>query len=170
MTDSRPAFGSAPAYGQPAAAGPVARPRTVEIAFWLYLAAAVLDVISAIISLTGMGGAIDAAKEQASSQGQELPEGALDAAIGAGIAIGVAFSVVLIAATVVFAILMRRGFGWARWVLLVLAVLSLLGVFGGVLGILHTLCMVAATVLVFLRPSTEYFRAVTAAKRAGRAF
>jgi O-antigen ligase len=164
----QPPAGSAPPYGapQPAAAD---RPKLVDIAFWLYIAAAALSILGLLVSLASIGAVREQALRQLEQQGQgELPPEAVEGAIWAGFAIGLVIALVVTAAYVVFAILMRKGRGWARIVLAVFAGLAIFGVVGGFgIGALQFLCLAAATVLVFLPASNEFFKA-SAQRRAPR--
>lgn len=66
---------------------------------------------------------------------------------------------------VLFAFFARRGAGWARIVLTILTALSLLNIltsFG--VGALQVVLSIVGVVLLWLRPSSDYFAAVKAAK------
>ncbi|MEN0084639.1 MAG: hypothetical protein AAGC66_07715, partial [Leifsonia sp.] len=163
-----------PAYppaGSGAPAAPVAvgePPRTVNIAFWLYVVGAVLSVVSGIITIATIGGTRDAALEQirnspnANGQNaQALVDGIITAATIWAIVTLIFWAVVF----VLFAYFMRRGANWARIVLTVLTALSLLNVLAGYgVGFLQFAATVVALVLIWLRPSSEYFAAVRASK------
>lgn len=156
-------------YGAAPTAEPIGRPKPVEIAFWLYLAAAVLSLLALVVSFAS----IDAVREQTlrqleeQGQGDMLPPEAVEGAIWTGLVIGVVFALLFAAAYVVFAMLLRRGYGWARWVLAAFTVLAVFGVLGGGLGVLQFLTLAAATVLVFLPASNAWFRSA-AERRSGR--
>lgn len=163
-----------PAYpvdGTGAPAAPVALgepPRTVNIAFWLYVVGAVLSVVSGIITIATIGSTRDAALEQirnspnANGQNaQALVDGIIAAATIWAIVTLIFWAVVF----VLFAYFMRRGANWARIVLTVLTALSLLNVLAGYgVGFLQFAATVVALVLIWLRPSSEYFAAVRASK------
>lgn len=159
-----PAFTAQPG-GVPGATEAVVAPRQVVIGFWLYIAAAVLSVISLIIALAASGGARDAVVAQLTEQGVEVSDSAINALIGASIGVSIFFAVVWTAAFVLFAFFMKRGANWARIVLTVITVLSLVNVFSGFgLGAVQVVASVIATVLIWLRPASEYFNAVKARK------
>jgi hypothetical protein len=164
---------SSPApYGSPQPTAPTDRPKLVDIAFWLYVAAAVLSLVGLILSFASIDAAREQALRQLEEQGQSgvLPPEAIEGALWTGVAIGAIFALLFAAAYVVFAILMRRGYGWARYVLGALAVLSVFGLLGGLgIGALQFLCLAAATVLVFLPASNAYFRSTTQGRAVGRA-
>lgn len=160
-----------PAAGTGVPAAPVAvgePPRTVNIAFWLYVVGAVLSVVSGIITIATIGSTRDAALEQirnspnANGQNaQALVDGIITAATIWAIVTLIFWAVVF----VLFAYFMRRGANWARIVLTVLTALSLLNVLAGYgVGFLQFAATVVALVLIWLRPSSEYFAAVRATK------
>lgn len=168
MSGLRSAFDSAEPYGQPAPASRSARPRPVELAFWLYVAAAALSLAGLILGLLQIGGAWELARRQVDAQGQKPPPGVIDGVFITGIVIGTGAAVVLTVSYIVFAILLRRGVGWSRWVLSALAVIAVGGLFAGMLGALQFFCLAAPTVLVFLAPSNEWFRAMKGRRLARR--
>jgi K+-sensing histidine kinase KdpD len=140
---------------------PVIAPTQVTAAFWLYIAAAAVSVISIIVSLATIGAAQSAMQSQVAAQGNPLPDSTVNAIIIATVVIGVVISVITIAGYVLFAFFVRRGANWARIVMLILTVLSLIGVAGGYgLGAAHAVLGIIATVLIFLKPASEYFRVV----------
>jgi hypothetical protein len=159
--------GGAAASGGPAAA-PSAPPKTVNIAFWLYVVGAVLSVISGIITLATIGSqrdqALEAVRNSDQANGQNA-QSVVDAII-AGATVWAIITLIFWAVTfVLFAYFMRRGANWARIVLTVLTALSLLNVLAGYgVGFLQFAATVVALVLIWLRPSNEYFAAVRAAK------
>ncbi|MCU1436967.1 MAG: hypothetical protein JWP66_54 [Naasia sp.] len=148
-------------YGSFAAEDPGPRPATVEISFWLYLATAVLGLVGIVASLTAIDQAREVALRQLESQGQEVDPALVEGAILTGVVLGVVIGVLFTVAWIVGAILLRRGMGWARWVLLALTVLSLPGIFStSIIAILGVLLPVAATVLAFLAASLAWYRRV----------
>ena len=166
----QPPAGAAPPYGAPPPAA-ADRPKLVDIAFWLYIAAAVLSVVGILLSVASLGAVREEALRQLEEQGQgeAIPPEAIEGAIWVGFGIGVVFALLFTAAYVVFAILMRKGHGWARIVLAVFAGLAIFGVIGGFgIGALQFLCLAAATVLVFLPASNAFFSAAAAQRRAFR--
>lgn len=150
----QPQYGGYPGLGPEKPAGPVALPKEVNLAFWLIIGAGILGLI-------GIPFNIAAAKEAADSQ---LP------ASGANItpeefntmltAVVVVFAVVGAALYALIAVFVRKGANWARIVATVFAVISLTNLFGGlVITVLQVLLGMAAVVLLYLKPSNEYFRA-----------
>ena len=165
-----PRYSAAAPYGSHQPVAPIAPPKLVDIAFWLSIAAAALSLIAVLVSIASLDEVREQALRELEAQGQGdvLPPEAIEGIIWTSFAFGLIFSLLFAAAYVIFAILMRRGYGWARWVLLAFAVLSVFGVispFG--LGALQFLCLAAATVLVFLPASRAYFQSAKQA-RAGR--
>ncbi|AMM21034.1 hypothetical protein AX769_13940 [Frondihabitans sp. PAMC 28766] len=78
--------------------------------------------------------------------------------VGPAIVVGIVIGGLVMIAFIVFDMLMRRGKPWARVVLTVVTVFSLstAGSLHG-LGIIGLLAAVAATVLIFLKPSNAFF-------------
>jgi hypothetical protein len=161
-----------PAAGSSAADGPVAAPtappRTVNIAFWLYVAGAVLSIISGIITIATIGSQraqfLDAVKNSSQTSSQD-PNSVVDAVIAAATVWAIVTLIFWAVTFVLFAYFMRRGANWARIVLTVLTVLSLLNLVTGFgTGFLQVVAAIVAVVLMWLRPSNEYFAAVKASK------
>ena len=151
----------------PGSAAPTVAPRQVTTAFYLCIAAAALILIALIVSLATIGGTRDAIRRQLADQ--RLTESQVDSLLTVSVTLAVVFGVLSIAAYMLFAVFMRRGANWARIVLLVLTVLSLGQIASGFgLGAAQVLVSVIASVLMFLAPANQYFRAVKAAKLARR--
>lgn len=161
-----PASSAAP--GAAPVAAPTAPPRFVNIAFWLFIASAVLSVISGIITIATIGSQraqfLDAVKN--SDQGGKVDANSVADAVIAGATTWAVITLIFWAvAFVLFAYFMRRGANWARIVLTVLTVLSLLNIINGFgAGFLQFAASVVAVILIWLRPSSEYFAAVKASK------
>ncbi|MEY9951005.1 hypothetical protein [Leifsonia sp. EB34] len=129
-------------------------PKQVNTAFWLYIACAVLSLVGMIIVLASMGSMTTRLQQSGQVSG-----GTASAAVGIGVTLNVIFGILFIAAYVLFAVFMRRGANWARIVLLIVTVLSLPGILGGYgIGALQVVLGVIATILVFIKPASEYFR------------
>jgi phosphoglycerol transferase MdoB-like AlkP superfamily enzyme len=140
-------------------------------AFWLYVAAAALSLVSLIVSLVTFGGTRDVVARQLANEGVEVSDSAINALLGVTIAISILFAVIWIAAFVLFAVFMKRGANWARIVLTVITVLSLVNILSGFgLGALQVVASVIATILIWLRPASEYFAAVKARKGGAQAY
>ena len=164
--------GAYPAYAatppEPVVA-PSAPPSQVNLAFWLYIAAAALSVISGIVTIVVVANSRAAALRALSSGNTNLHGITAQQAADASIAIGTVLAIITLlfwAITfTVFALMMRRGRGWARIVLTVLTVLSLLNIpWGYGAGALQVIAAIVATVLIWLRPASEYFAAVRASR------
>lgn len=169
--------GAFPAYsGTPAdapVAAPTEPPSQVNIAFWLYIAAAVLSVISGIvtaISVTANRAAIlqqiTDSLDKAQTNGADVnPNTLTDAAITFGIVWAIITLIFWALVFVLFATFMRRGRNWARIVLTILTVVSLLNL-GGLyfIGGLQVIAAIVATILIWLKPASQYFAAVKASR------
>lgn len=164
-------YGYAPAppprYG--AAPTPLERPITVRAGLGAFLGSLVLSVISTVVTFLNWD--TISAQLLARLRADLGPEA--DTALSgaqAGARIGVVFALVLAAVYGVFVWFAWRGQNWAR---VVLWVLGGLGVFGGVIGLatggspipfltglsfFQALLLLAAIVLLALKPSNEWFR------------
>lgn len=167
-----PPPGAFPAYGA-APVVPVERPTsiptTVNTAFWLYIASALLSVISGIITISTVSRDHAAIVRQLQRSGADLHGQNIDTVANAALGVAIGFSVLTLifwAVTfVLFAFFMRRGANWARIVLTVLTALSLLNVLNGLgTGALQVILSIVALILMWLRPSSEWFAAIKASK------
>ncbi|AMM20686.1 hypothetical protein AX769_11715 [Frondihabitans sp. PAMC 28766] len=137
----------------------------MNIAFWLFMLTALVHVVSLIVSAATYNSNTSSVKGQLTKHGSGVSSSQADAFLGAGLVTSIVIGILFIVALVLFAVFMRRGANWARIVLLILTILSLTGVAGLYgLGALGVVAGVVATILMFLRPSSEYFRARKAAK------
>jgi K+-sensing histidine kinase KdpD len=152
-----------PAYdASPSGSTAPAAPKQVTTAFWLYILSAVISLVALIVGIAALGSVTE---RQLAAQGTPLSGSALSAAIAAGIAIAVVTGILYIAAYVLFAFFMRRGANWARIVLLIISAISVLGIFGGNgLSAARAVLAIIATVLIFLKPASDYFAEVKARK------
>jgi hypothetical protein len=152
--------------GAGGSASPVAvAPRQVAIAFWLYMAAAALSLVSLAVALLASGAARDSVARELAKNNVKVSDSAINAVWGVTIGLSILFAVVWIAVFVLFAFFMKRGANWARIVLTVFTVLSLVNILSGFgLGALQVAASVIATILIWLRPASDYFAAVKARK------
>ncbi|CAM5429113.1 hypothetical protein [Leifsonia shinshuensis] len=161
-----PAYAAAP---QEPVAAPTRIPSTVNAAFWLYVASAVLSVIGGIVTIAtapGSKGAIirQLQTSRANLNGQSLDQIA-NAAVGVAIGVSIVTLIFWAITFVLFAFFMRRGANWARIVLTVLTVLSLFNIIPGFpFGLLQVLASIVAVILIWLRPSSAWFAAIKASK------
>ncbi|MCC9198466.1 hypothetical protein QNO08_02565 [Arthrobacter sp. zg-Y820] len=137
-----------------------ARPKQVDISFWLLIASLVLSIISVPFGIA----ALNSPEARATAQRQLEAQGAavdLDAAIAAGTILVVVIAVISAVVTLLVAIFIRKGYNWARIVLTVFAVISLLNFTdlsaANLVAIVSTLLTIAATVLLYLNPAPAYF-------------
>lgn len=160
-----PAYPTTPSSGASASSRPTVVPGQVKVAFWMYIVAAVVSLATVIIAIATIG-ATRAATESLLSSRSHVSAAAVNTVVMGGIVVGITFAIVFVAAYVLFANFMRRGANWARIVLLILTVLSLFSVtadYGA--GALRGVVGVIATILMFLKPANQYFRAVKASKQ-----
>ncbi|MCC9205896.1 hypothetical protein LOC60_12710 [Arthrobacter sp. zg-Y769] len=159
--------GGQPATAPAPAAAP-ARPKTVDLAFWLLIASVAFLIIRIPVGLAILNSAGYAAALEANHEGTyfivDVP-GTIEMRTPSMI-----YPPLLMAAiTLLSAIFIRKGHNWARILLAVFAALSLLvavvmmlvevPVMAAVLmSLAAAVLTLAATVLVFLTPSGAYFR------------
>ena len=122
----------------------------------------------ALVTIATIGSTRDTALEQIRNSPQANGQNAqalVDGIIAAATVWAIITLIFWAVVFVLFAYFMRRGANWARIVLTVLTALSLLNVLAGYgVGFLQFAATVAALVLIWLRPSNEYFAAVRASK------
>lgn len=154
---------------EPSAVAAPIKPKQITLAFRLILAAAVLWVIGAILTIVNFGSA--SAKQQIKdgliSQGTKVPEGmSVDQLVDSSVTVATVVFVILlivgVALYIVIGMFINKGYGWARIVGLVLTVLSLyflLGLTfpGAIFTILQILAGIGAIVLCFMKPGSQYF-------------
>ncbi|MFD1213857.1 hypothetical protein ACFQ36_17615 [Arthrobacter sp. GCM10027362] len=149
-------------------------PREVMIAFWLILAAAVLNIVNSFV-LAGMATQLVneawndpgfQAQLREAAGGQDIssitPE-MISGTMGAGLVVGALIAAVLY---LLVAFNVKAGRNWARILGTVFAVLSLFLLTLGIPGVITFLLGVAAIVLLFLPVSSAYFKEA-AARRSG---
>jgi hypothetical protein len=142
----------------------------VNIAFWLYIAAAVLSVISGIVTIITVSSTRQAIIDQLQNTSGLKTNGVTveqlaDASIAGVTALSIVTLIFWAVTFVLFAIFMRRGANWARIVLTVLTVLSLVNIpWGYFSGALQVIAAIVATVLIWLKPASAYFAAVKASR------
>jgi hypothetical protein len=153
----------------PAGGFPNPRPGTVNAAFWLCVAAAVLAALALLSTLNNFEALRQRVLEQTDAQGQTLPADVAEGVFLTGVVIGVSSGALFAVGYTVCAVLLRRGVAWSRWGIAVLALLTITGIFNGLPSFLQFACMVAATALAFLEPSTEWLLAVRRGRRAASA-
>ncbi|MEE1621322.1 hypothetical protein ACQ3I4_05350 [Zafaria sp. Z1313] len=168
----QPMPGSA-GFGAPA--GPLERPKELNISFWLVLAAGALTLVSGLVLLLMPSSALetaiqDALTMQGSATQDELAAAGVDAAALASMTRTVGFVVMLIGSGIyaLLAFFIRKGSNGARITATILAGLSVIGLFGAdVLTLVVILVGIAGVVFAWLKPSSNYIAAKKAAKHQG---
>lgn len=163
MSDAMPPNYNYGAFGGQPGQAPAApqRPAAVDRGFWLLIASAVLSVIGLIFTIMQMNS--DDFRTDLQAQSPELSSSDLDMAISITVTVAVVIAVISVAVSILFAVLARKGYNWARIVITVFAVLSLFGLvgidssIGSILGVLSILLNIAAVVMFFTAPATAYF-------------
>ncbi|WP_104092272.1 hypothetical protein [Arthrobacter sp. GMC3] len=150
--------------GQPAAVLPQ-RPRQIQWAFFLILAAAVFQVISTAFTVVYMSSeafrdsvAAEIAKQNVPETGQDL----VGMSVGIALATGVVMAVVAVIVYVAIAFLVKSGRGWARIVGAVLAAISITHLFAmtmpaGIFTVLQVASGIVAIIFCFIAPGSKYF-------------
>jgi hypothetical protein len=149
------------------APGQIARPTTITIAFWAFIASTLLGLASGVVTLLSgnpvgqvtqtviVGDGTDTADTQVSQ---------ITTATSAGVLV---FSVIMSLLYVLFAAKVRAGRNWARILLTVIAGLQLLAIMfeqSTTLGYVGTLCAVGGAASCFAKPSNAYVAAMKAAR------
>jgi hypothetical protein len=151
-------------------AAPTEPPSSITIAFWLYIGAALLSVISGIVTVVLLSSTrqstIDSLQNGNLSNTNGLTVQQLaDASIAVGTTLAIITLIFWALVFVLFAFFVRRGANWARIVLTVLTVLSLINIpWGFGAGALQVVLAIIATILIWLKPASAYFAAVKASK------
>ncbi|MCB4208613.1 hypothetical protein [Arthrobacter sp. UM1] len=155
--------------GQPGYVDPAVAPKQHRTSVMLYVASLVLSLISGIIGFSMLG---DLSQQVAQDSGgqvtTEQARGVMTAALVGGLLLGLVLNGI-------FILFWAKGHGWARIVLTVLAVFTFFGLFSqfgqlgnqpvsSILSILSGLAFLAATVIAWLRPVSEWLKAKKAAK------
>jgi Trk-type K+ transport system membrane component len=139
-------------------------PTPVRVAFWLFLAAAALQLVALGLGLAFIASPAYSAEIARQLEGQDVPAGVVQSARNITIGVLIAIAVVAIGVYLLVAFHSRRGRNWARLTAAVFAALSLLSLAGFNAGstsitYLQIALGIAAVVALYLRPSSAYFRA-----------
>jgi hypothetical protein len=148
-------------YGQMPQAEDPARPKQVNMGFWLLVGSAVLGLLTLPFAISF----IDNLQGVAREANVELDSAFISTAIAGSTFSTVLSGIFALAVSVGLAFLVRAGFNWARILVTIFAAFSLFGIFdlfftgpiAGVLTLAQILVTVGAVVLLFMKPSNEYF-------------
>ncbi|WP_285725691.1 hypothetical protein [Psychromicrobium xiongbiense] len=170
-----PSYPGAPGYGAQSSA-PAVLPQMLKIAVILMLVGAALSVISGIFSLLSMDQAVNLAMQKANTGGSTLSPDQVktvkDIATTTGMVGGIAGIIVGTALWVWMAFANRAGKKWARilstvfaGIFIISSLYSLISGFANqtilystlILTILSLLVSLGALVLIWLKPSSEYY-------------
>lgn len=143
------------------------RPGVVTAAFWCFMGVAALELVVTILSVVVVaasgsiiGGVL---RNHPELSGRHIDVSTL---VGVGTVFVVVIGVIAVALYIVFPILLVRGHGWARIVLLVVTAISLLGITGDYgISAVKVILAIVATVLAFLTPASHWFRATKQARQ-----
>ncbi len=140
--------------------GTSARPRQVEVAFWLTLGAALVGVGGVLISFASYpinrAATLEALE---TSNPNNLTPADVDDFLRMLLIVSVSVGVALIAAAVICGVFVRKGRPWARIGLTIFAALSFFGVFSpwGT-GFIQFLCLAIAALLTWQGDASPWFR------------
>ena len=152
------------------------RPTTVRVGVGAFLATLILGIISSLVQFSDTDGLV--AQAVAAANDPAITEDV----IRAGIVVGAVIGLLLTALQALFIWFAWKGRNWARVVLLVLGGISavfglsaLAGAGGGVAGsgfldslaVFSLLLTIVGVVALALRPSTDWYRAMTARRQVG---
>ena len=171
-------------YGQPGPGGPVpppmSRPSTVTYGIYAFVAAAVIGLITSIITFVNLDAYVDQAFEDLgySRADYEATFGSslTDSISTTGVTAGAIVTLLGVALYGTMAYFAWKGQNWARIVLWVFGGLGLLGVFSvfgapllviTLLGVLQFLLLAAAVALLALKPSNDWYRVQGQRRKAG---
>lgn len=142
-----------------------ARPKEVEISFWLWIATLVLGVVGVVITYSRINQIRAEAINRTLTQNPSVDQSMIDSAMTTAFVTGIVVVLLVVAAEFVFVLLMRGGRNWAR---IVLAVLGGVGVLFGligfatgawsVIGLLQILLLIGAIVTMFLPAANAWFQ------------
>ncbi|MET1035091.1 MAG: hypothetical protein ABWX68_07650 [Arthrobacter sp.] len=153
--------------------GQPARPKELNISFWLIMAAGALTLVSGLSVLlfpdTVESMINDAMQDPATRDA--LEQSGIDSAglVSTIATLTVAFSVVSAAIYALIAFFIRKGSNGARITGTIFAAISLLGLLAGGLGAVTIILGVAGIVFAWLKPSSAYIAARKAQKAGGYA-
>lgn len=154
-----------PNYGQSPDGGfgaPPAVPSLVNTAYWLILAAALMQVIAAIMGAVYAGSPEMKQRIQDQLQGQNISADAAATAQTVGVVTVLVVGLISVVIYVLIAIFIRKGMNWARITGTVLAVISLyqlasLTFPAGIFVLLQVALGIVAIILCWLKESNAYF-------------
>lgn len=161
-----------PGYGAPPPPQAMARPPTVTYAIYALVANLVLGLLAAILIFANQDAYIDQALRDAGLD----PSTASSDLVSSAYTIGAVIGLVFVALWALFLWFAWKGHNWARIVIWVLGGLSLFSVFTAfgspvglivVVNVLSLLLVIAAIVLLALKPSNEWYRYQGEARRYG---
>lgn len=176
----QPAPWGQPGFGAGPVPPPIPRPATVTYGVIAFAVAALVGLISSVVTLVNLDAYVDQAfadlgfsrMDDESTFGTSLT----DAVSTASVSIGAVFALIGVALYATMTWFAWQGHNWARIVLWVFGGLGLFGIFSAfgaplaiitVLGVLQFLLLAAAIVGLALKPSNEWFRTRGLRRKAG---
>ncbi|GHF33136.1 uncharacterized protein (DUF983 family) [Amycolatopsis bartoniae] len=166
MTDSPGPYEPFPAGGAdtPSSSSPTAAtapPNSINVAFWCFLVATVISVVSGVLALTAKSTVADQLRKNNTSG---LTEDQINTAAQAAVIVAAVIAVVIGLIFLWLSFKLRAGRNWARITLTVLTVLQVVSLVAGqgasILGYVSVLAAVVGLVFAYLGSSNEYINAV----------
>jgi hypothetical protein len=148
----------------------VVAPRFVELAFWLYIGAAVLSLLNCIYSIAMLPALRTAIEKQQASTSTPLTSAQLDSTFVGVTNLYLVSAAIWILLFLSLALFIRRGANWARIVVTVVSIVSFVNLTNASQSWIGTIQIVVAwtaVVFIWLPSSNKFFRAVKSLKKAG---
>lgn len=159
---------------------PIARPNTVVYGIYAFVAAAVVGLITSLVTFLNLDAYVDQAFEDLGFSRAEYEAtfggGLADSISTTGVTLGAVFTIIAVALYGTMAWFAWKGQNWARIVLWVFGGLGLFGIFSvfgapllviTLLGVLQFLLLAAAVALLALKPSNDWYRVQGQRRKAG---
>ncbi|MEV7042541.1 hypothetical protein [Amycolatopsis sp. NPDC051061] len=149
------------------APGHIARPTTITIAFWAFIASTLLGLANGVVTLLSGNSVGQVAQTVIVGDGTDGADTQVTQVTTAASAGALVFSVIMSLLYILFAAKVRAGRNWARILLTVVAGLQLLAITFGqstTLGYVSGLCAVVGAVGCFVKPSNDYVAAMKTAR------
>lgn len=152
----------------------VTPPREIAIAFWCYIAGALILVVGGLMALSERQQFLAALRETNANQpaGSKLTESQLDQLANFTLTFTIVLVVVIAALYILFAFKLKQGRNWARIVLTIIAAIALLLVisFGAqesLLGLVGDLAAIVGAVLSYLPNSSQFIATMRQQRKVG---
>ncbi|MBW4094637.1 MAG: hypothetical protein HIU81_04200, partial [Acidobacteria bacterium] len=168
----------------PSLAPEIVRPQTHKLAIWLMIAAALIQAINSLVAIASAGTIVDSAMARnrgtSTLDSHQLSQAT---AVAKGFVVGL-FVTILIISLIVWALMIwfnLKGRNWARITATVLGGLGIISTLTSmgqtasngltvVLGVILLLVEIAILVLLWMKPTSAFYKAVSAQRAARNIF